>query len=93
MPIWNDDPWITRSEEFYSSAIVAGICQYCKKDVGPASLAVCDCETSIQARELFKDRIYQEAGIKRTDSPYRPAGRAYNPDQFTEPVNKLGHIR
>ena len=85
MPIYKPDPWIEQSESWYQSAIVAGICQYCKKDVGTAMLAVCTCETSIQARESFKDRIYQEAGIKRTDSPSRPAGRAYNPDQFTEP--------
>ena len=82
MPIYQDDPWLLRSEEFYSSAILKGICQYCKKDVGTAMLAVCTCETSIQARESFKDRIYQEAGIKRTDSPSRPAGRAYK--DYTE---------
>ena len=89
MPIWNDDPWITRSEEFYLDWYKSGSCPACGQSIG-TRLSICEpCPGMERAREAFKDRIYLEAAIKRTGSHSRPAGRAYNADAYIEPQEKL----
>lgn len=75
---YKPDAYWERSEEFYQKTIIDHICQYCHKDIGDDIL--CHCEGIDEARELFKERVYAEAGQVYK----RKCKTEYNPDKFTE---------
>ena len=72
---WKPEPWVARSEEFYSDYYKTGKCPSCGKEImGPMS--ICDCAGMRKARYAFKQRIYAEAGVvpvpeKVVDNPNR----------------------
>ena len=77
VPVWQNDPWYDRSEEFYNMVYKGGSCRYCQKVI-TTPLDICDCAGMKRARARF------QAFVRGEKKDTTPEPKFYNPNAFTE---------
>jgi hypothetical protein len=78
MTEWQNDPWYTRSDEFYALAYKDGKCRYCGF-VPQTSMDICNCPGLAAARERFKALVRG----RKVSPELKPV--QYDANKFTEP--------